>query len=563
MSEELTKDNKVEELAEALAGGIEQEPEKEVVKVEIKLDEEETVAAEGVEQEVLESEASEDEAVKDEKAAEKESSEETKEETQVKETTTEETSVEETKRSRKALKIVAISVLAILGILAGFYFGMAKKYSECFLMGTIVNGNDCSGLTVEEVGNMLQKQVEEYVLTIEGANGAVEEIKGTDIGIIYNGYKQLNEAFDVQNSYAWPKALFETNEITAEVDFDYDSAKLNEKIAALECMKAENQVAAVAATVVYQEGQFVIQDETYGTQIDAAKLGEVITAAVSAINTKVNISEAGCYIQPRFTKESPEVIAARDEMNKYLTASITYSLDNIVVTVDKNQTYQWISVDENMTPVISVDGVKSFTKTLGNQYNTSNRGGQMTTPTGKVVDIALAGYGREVGADAEAQQLIADMKEGKTVTREPIFSRTATPEGQTIWGNTYIEVDITAQHMWYIVEGVVALETDIVTGKKGSNDTPTGTFTILEMQKNRVLRGRPLPNGKPSYLTPVSYWMRVTWSGIGFHDAGWQPTFGGDRYLANGSHGCINMPPAMAAQLYSMIGLGTPAVIHY
>ena len=66
MSEELTKDNKVEELAEALAGGIEQEPEKEVVKVEIKLDEEETVAAEGVEQEVLESEASEDEAVKDE-----------------------------------------------------------------------------------------------------------------------------------------------------------------------------------------------------------------------------------------------------------------------------------------------------------------------------------------------------------------------------------------------------------------------------------------------------------------------------------------------------------------
>lgn len=563
MSEELTKDNKVEELAEALAGGIEQEPEKEVVKVEIKLDEEETVAAEGVEQEVLESEASEDEAVKDEKAAEKESSEETKEETQVKETTTEETSVEETKRSRKALKIVAISVLAILGILAGFYFGMAKKYSECFLMGTIVNGNDCSGLTVEEVGDMLQKQVEEYVLTIEGANGAVEEIKGTDIGIIYNGYKQLNEAFDVQNSYAWPKALFETNEITAEVDFDYDSAKLNERIAALECLKPETQVAAVAATVVYQEGQFVIQDETYGTQIDAAKLGEVITAAVSAINTKVNIGDAGCYIQPRFTKESPEVIAARDEMNKYLTASITYSLDNIVVTVDKNQTYQWISVDENMTPVISVDGVKAFTKTLGNQYNTPNRGGQMTTPTGKVVDIALAGYGREVGADAEAQQLIADMKEGKTVTREPIFSRAATPEGQTIWGNTYIEVDITAQHMWYIVEGVVALETDIVTGKKGSNDTPTGTFTILEMQKNRVLRGRPLPNGKPSYLTPVSYWMRVTWSGIGFHDAGWQPTFGGDRYLANGSHGCINMPPAMAAQLYSMIGLGTPAVIHY
>ena len=552
MSEELSKDNKVEELAEALAGGIEQEPQKEAVEVEIKLDEEETV----------ESEVGEEESVTEE-VAEKESSEEMKEETQVEKATTEETTVEAPKQSRIALKIVALSLLAILGVLAGFYFGMVKKYSECFLMGTFVNGTDCSGMTIDEVGNILQKQVEEYVLTIEGANGAVEEIKGTDIGIVYNGYKQLEESFEAQNSYTWPKALFETNEVIAEVDFNYDSEKLNEKIASLECMKQENQVAATAATVVYQEGQFIIQDESYGTQIDATKLNEVITSAVSTINTKVNIEEAGCYLQPRFTKDSPEVVAARDEMNKYLGANITYSLDDIVVTVDKSQTYQWISVDENMTPVISKDGVKAFTKTLGNQYNTPNRGGQMTTPTGKVVDIALAGYGREVGADAEAEQLIADIKEGKTVTREPIFSRAATPEGQTIWGNTYIEVDITAQHMWYIVNGTVALETDIVTGKKGSNDTPTGTFTILEMQKNRVLRGRPLPNGKPSYLTPVSYWMRVTWSGIGFHDAGWQPTFGGDRYLANGSHGCINMPPAMAAQLYSMIGLGTPAVIHY
>lgn len=552
MSEENSKDNKIEELAEALAEGIEQEPNKEVVEVEIKLDEEGTVEAEVTEQEF---------------------SEETKEETQVEEATAEETPVEESsteeppaekpKKSRKALIIVAISVLATIGVLAGIYFGMAKKYSECFLMGTTVNGTDCSGMTVDEVGEILQKQVEEYVLTIEEKNGITEEIKGTDIGIVYNGYKQLNEAYETQNSYAWPKALFETNEITAEVDFDYDSTKLNERIAALECLKPENQVAAVAATVVYQQGEFVIQDETYGTQIDATKLNEIITTAVSAINTKVNIDEAGCYLQPRFTKESPEVIAARDEMNRYLVACITYSLDNIVVTLDKSQTYQWISVDENMIPVISADGLKAFATTLGNQYNTPNRGGQITTPSGKVVDIALAGYGRVVGVDAEVRQLNNEIKEGKIVTREPIFSRAATPEGQTIWGATYIEVDISAQHMWYIVNGAIALETDVVTGNRGSNDTPTGTFNIIEKMRNKTLRGRPLPNGKPSYLTPVSYWMRITWSGIGFHDATWQPTFGGDRYAGNGSHGCINMPLDMAAALYEAVPMGTPVIIHY
>ena len=546
MSEELTNEkqveDKVEELVEALSEGIDKEPEREIVEVEIKLDEEDNSEPE---------------------ATEKETSQETKEEIQKEESVDEATVTEETKKSRKALKIVVISVLAILGVLVGVYFGMAKKYSECFMMGTTVNGIDCSGLTVEKVGTILQKQVEEYVLTIEGANGATEEIKGTEIGIVYNGYRQLEESFKAQNSYMWPKALFETNDITAEIDFQYDSVKLDEKIATLECLKPENQVAAVDATVVYQEGQFVIQEESYGTQIDTVKLNEVIVAAVSSIGTKVNIQEEGCFIQPRFTKDSSEVIAARDEMNKYLIANITYSLDDIVVTVDKNQTYQWISVDENMTPIISEDAVKSFTKTLGEQYNTPDRGGQITTPTGKVVDIALAGYGRIVGVDAEAKQLIADIKEGKTVTREPIFSRAATPEGQTIWGATYIEVDVSAQHMWYIVNGAIALETDIVTGNRGSHDTPTGTFSIVEKMRNKTLRGRPLPNGKPSYLTPVSYWMRITWSGIGFHDATWQPTFGGERYFGNGSHGCINMPLDMAAALYGAVPMGTPVVIHY
>ena len=59
------------------------------------------------------------------------------------------------------------------------------------------------------------------------------------------------------------------------------------------------------------------------------------------------------------------------------------------------------------------------------------------------------------------------------------------------------------------------------------------------------------------------YWMRVTWSGSGFHDATWQPAFGGTLNQTRGSHGCINMPYDKAAQLYEMVEMGTPVVIHY
>ena len=57
--------------------------------------------------------------------------------------------------------------------------------------------------------------------------------------------------------------------------------------------------------------------------------------------------------------------------------------------------------------------------------------------------------------------------------------------------------------------------------------------------------------------------MRVTWRGIGFNDTTWQPAIEGDDYLWNGSHGCINMPYYNAQELYSILQLGTPVVVHY
>ena len=471
--------------------------------------------------------------------------------------------VEEPKKKSKKGLIITLSIVGVLliGIVAA-YLGISSYFKDKFVMGTNVNGVDCSEKTLAEVEAMLQKQVEEYELTISLTDGKTEVIKGTDIGIKYGGYKELKEAFDKQNAYHWPKAFFEERNIKAEIVFEYDEEKLNTMIAGLACLKPENQVVPVSAAVVYKDGSFIIQEEVYGTQLDATKVNEVIHSGVAVMEQNVNLEDAGCYVQPVFKKDSKEVLAAQTEVNKYISASITYSLDNIVVVVDKDDIAPWVSVDANMTPVIDTTKVKAFTDTLGSKYNTGNRSGVITTPTGKQANVAVAGYGRQVGSQADCDQLVSEIKEGKTVTRSPIISRQATPEGQFAWGTTYVEVDITEQHMWYIVNGQVAFETDVVTGKKGKNDTPTGTYTILEKIKGKYLRGR-LVNGKPSYVTWVDYWMRVTWSGIGFHDASWQPTFGGDRYVNNGSHGCINMPPAKAKEFYGMLSVGCPVVIHY
>ena len=69
----------------------------------------------------------------------------------------------------------------------------------------------------------------------------------------------------------------------------------------------------------------------------------------------------------------------------------------------------------------------------------------------------------------------------------------------------------------------------MVTGEPiPAKETPTGVYALKETTMHEVLVGEIVPEtGEPEYRTPVDYWMRITWSGVGFHDATWQSTFGG------------------------------------
>ena len=64
------------------------------------------------------------------------------------------------------------------------------------------------------------------------------------------------------------------------------------------------------------------------------------------------------------------------------------------------------------------------------------------------------------------------------------------------------------------------------------------------------------------YASPVKYWIPVK-GAIGIHDASWRSTYGGQIYIRNGSHGCINTPLEQVSQLYDMVEIGTPCVMFY
>ena len=64
------------------------------------------------------------------------------------------------------------------------------------------------------------------------------------------------------------------------------------------------------------------------------------------------------------------------------------------------------------------------------------------------------------------------------------------------------------------------------------------------------------------YASPVKYWMPF-YGNYGIHDASWRSSFGGDIYLTNGSHGCVNTPRDAMQVIFENVEKGTPVVLYY
>lgn len=120
--------------------------------------------------------------------------------------------------------------------------------------------------------------------------------------------------------------------------------------------------------------------------------------------------------------------------------------------------------------------------------------------------------------------------------------------------NTFVVIDISDQKLVLYQNNQILLETDIVTGQKYEYDTPTGVYSIRKKETDTFLVGE-------DYLTHVDYWMPFN-GGIGLHDANWRRRFGGDIYEKDGSHGCINIPPEHADDIYYTVEKGTKVLVH-
>ena len=491
------------------------------------------------------------------------------------------------KKKRRTLKKsvrkkLLIALAAVVGAAAVTYVGGTVYYSSRFFNGTAINNFDCSNLTVEEAQKAIMDGITNYVYTLYERDGAAEYIHGSEVGLKLETIGDISAAKANQNPFLWFCGGDSKNQaVNIIVSLDEDA--LYQKVQSLNCVTETRSKAADAVSLVtYDEEQqcfVLINPDAVGENavfsaltppendfsdtsrrpmnfsedvVNTNRLFECVKTGMYGLYHDMTLETEKCYIT---IAEESNIKQALDTMNKYISANISYQNGDEIIPLDRGSIHFWVSVDSNFSVYLDEAQVEQFVVDLSSKYNTIGSSRTFTSSAGGEVTVYGGDYGWQLDVSGETQALCEIIRNGETVTREPLFKQKAATHGAIDFGNTYVEITIGGQHLWFYKDGQLIVSSDMVSGNPNAgNGTPTGVYMLKYKERNATLVGE-------DYRTPVDFWMPFN-GGVGMHDATWRGAFGGTIYIGGGSHGCINLPHGVAQTIYENIESGDPVIVY-
>lgn len=444
-------------------------------------------------------------------------------------------------RRRKTIRTCSIVLaLTIVAIIAGLMFH--KFDVSHFSRGTTINGINCSGLTAEDAYTQVNKALSETVISFVFVN---------------NSYNFTGSSFDLSIASVEEVENFLIAQKTGDKQlsfalssFSLSPTKLRKTMESIPDFSVETMLYPQDAYITLSEDNLLtVVPEVIGNYIDFNQAYDLAYQRLVSGYTTIDICSSTVFKPQVFSYDlQPKV----DSINAILNTSITFSINgNSLLTLDKSVMKDWISIDElgnysididsNLPGFVDLLAEKATGFTLYFEFEATDFGA-VSVPAKKI----------SIDKDAEIQLIKSELTSGGTYTHTPAYNLNI--------GNSYVEVDIARQHVWFYKDGACIVDTDCVTGTRGKHDTREGYFFLTSKETNRVLRGYN-DNGS-KYASHVDFWMPFD-GGIGLHDAAWRSTFGGNIYLSSGSHGCVNLPRSAAETIYNNIDYSTPIIVYY
>lgn len=450
--------------------------------------------------------------------------------------------------NKKSKLYLYISVSLISGYVLGVILFMFYTFPNTF-----INGVNKSFISIDDVFNI--KYDRDFKIKLNGRSGKSLEIIAGDINFTNSIKGKPNFS---QNPVFWPVHILKNNDYKYDVDLNYNNANL-EKILRNSIL-FKDIVSPKDAEIIYNGDKYIISDEVLGDLLDFNLLkNEVLNAFLS--KTEV-LDLNDFYKKPQILKNDKELLKKVNELNNNANKKYIFDFKDRKFALEGKKLLDVLDFIDNKY-VINENKLKDFVAEIAKKTDTY-RTERKFKATG-IGEIKVPGgiYGWQMNVSKTVKNIVFMFNEGKNGNVKIEYNLEGLSRATNDIGDTYIEVDLSRQHMWFYKNGKLFIDTPVVTGHGTQRwaATPVGVNKVWSKERNVKLKGNNAVTGEP-YTYPVEYWMPIGWTGSGIHDTSTRKSYGGDIYLYGGSSSCINTPPNIVEIIYNNVDINTPVVTY-
>lgn len=439
----------------------------------------------------------------------------------------------------KRLWIALMTLLLVLGLC-----GCSKEY--IFPENATVLGVDVQGCNKEEAWAKLEAATGSYVLEL-AIDEATVSLSAAELGLTCS-----KDAF-----------LAAADAMAAGTPADFSGIITFDETKLKEIIRQNFNKDVVETAIVFDEaaGAYQLTPHEEGLKTNPEAVAAALRDAICALTPQQTLKDVSEVLLPVHSADDPQLQTVLEQLNKMTGIELTYDFqsgsgNNSVAAhrIPAEKLRSFVDLGEDgFTPTINTETIDAYVAELAEEYNVEGKTGSFKTTGGSTLNMTVSYEGRLVDNTALSQDIVTCMIEGISENRPVPYQSGGVMDMP--YGGTYIEVNLTAQHLWFYKNGECLVSTDLVSGMVGAGmNTPTGIYSIYAKATNTYLVGE-------DYRSYVNYWMPFT-GGYGLHDATWRSSFGGSIYLYDGSHGCVNLPLSAAKTLYNNSTVGTKVILY-
>ncbi|MFD5213344.1 L,D-transpeptidase family protein [Microbacterium sp. NPDC058345] len=412
--------------------------------------------------------------------------------------------------------------------------------------GTTIAGVAVGGMTPGMAAEAISGHLASARIELTGAGGGAT-VSGADLGASVDASALAEQAF--ADRPLWNVGAWMGEPVLVDVALDPDAADR-----ALRAAVPDSYVDPVDATVAYDAAakKYVMTADESGTGISVPDLEAAFTAATQ--EGDFDFTFPGDATEAVADITADEATAATEQLNGMLAEIGFYVGDERTVPVAPDVAAQWLTVtpvDGRLTVSADPAAIQTVVDTLPKLVDREVvNAANIVDSQGTVLREVTAGKeGRVLGDTSDtADDYATALESGDAAFQLPV---TTTPFETT---DLYrrIETDLGSQRV-YLYENEKLVDSWAISSGLWETPTPTGRFKVFAhtaMQDMGCFEGA-------AYCTENVPWNTWFAPNIAFHGAYWHNNFGQRM-----SHGCVNLPPSLAKQIYDWAPVGLEVWVH-